>query len=54
MWRWGCKAWAKVTGERRDHINTNIELPSDIASGVYIVHLTAGERTSTELRVIQR
>jgi hypothetical protein len=51
---YGKQVYAKQYGNSGDRFNTILQLPSDIASGVYMVNITVnGERTVQRLSVIR-
>ncbi|MGB6046758.1 MAG: GEVED domain-containing protein [Flavobacteriales bacterium] len=50
----GKQVFAKEFGNSGEHFNTTLNLPSDIASGVYMVNITVnGERTVQRLSIVR-
>ncbi|MBX2983906.1 MAG: T9SS type A sorting domain-containing protein [Flavobacteriales bacterium] len=50
----GKQVFAKEFGNTGEHFNTTLNLPSDIASGVYMVNITVnGERTVQRLSIVR-
>jgi hypothetical protein len=49
----GKRAMARTIAVQDGFVNTNVELGSQLASGLYMVHITAGDKTYTERLVIQ-
>ncbi|TXI82037.1 MAG: T9SS type A sorting domain-containing protein, partial [Flavobacteriales bacterium] len=49
----GKRAMARTIAVQDGFVNTNVELGSQLASGLYMVHITAGDKAYTERLVIQ-
>jgi len=49
----GKRIAARVLPTQGEHLNTVIDLNGDLAGGMYLVHVTAGERTYIERLVVQ-